>query len=107
MLLPISNNNQFCYPEKGEYMHYTFIMEGQQVNLDAEYIYYSAKHQDITPVGAEWKEIIHAGDNKIELKGRTVEGIEIYGVFRILSVSENNIPIIERWSDHPVVGGGQ
>lgn len=87
-------------------MRYTFVMDGEQIDLEAEYIRYGAKLEDITPVGALWKEIINSGDNRIELKGRTADGREVSGVFRILFIDAKNIPTIERWTDHPTVGGG-
>ncbi len=87
-------------------MRYTFIMNGEQIDLEVEYIRYKAKHEDITTVGARWKEIIDSGDNQIELKGRSADGSEISGVFRILAMNEKNLPIIERWTDHPKIGGG-
>ncbi len=83
----------------------TFIVNGQRMDLEVQYMRFEAKLEDVTPVGTFWREVVNAGDNKIELKGTDAAGRQVSGTFRIVSQPEGNVLEIEPWTDYPTVGG--
>ena len=88
-------------------MQRTFILHGERIDLVITSMKLSTSLVDVTTVGSLWKEWATSSHPRLELQGATADGVEVDGVFEVLSQPEVGVLEISIWTEHPVVGNGE